>query len=262
MRALTCEETDAHGNGQRPQEAVTAPPTSKQTEPKAQSPVPKASAPRKMPTSNKNLPLIPAAPLAAAETAPPSVEASPPLDSEESVRERLHRGALDRTLLKDPAAMDRIRKEAAVLKDVAFQGSMVEAAGLDDSLTSLGARLHLLQFRAAAGSPKDPVEQLLLDMLALARVRVGRIHALAECSKSPELTRAYLSAGNRMMSEICKTVLTLVAYRESTGRAPCDQEKADTELVSNRTGEPDERDTESSAGSGRPTEPKAPRSAD
>lgn len=216
----------------------------------------------KEPAGKRKLTPMPRKPLVVPEPppAPPAAAAAPSLPRD-GLRERLQRGALDRSTLEDPAVVHRLRTEAAILKDVAFQGYMVEAAGLDGSLTSVGARLHLLQFRASAGSPEDPVEQMLLDLLALARVRVGRLHALAESSKTPELTRAYLGAANRMTSEICKTVLTLIAYRGS-GVVPGGQENHDTELASNHTGGANVRPTEPTAGGRRPSESGTPRAAD
>ena len=145
----------------------------------------------------------------------------------------INRQALDRRVLDDPAVAARVRREVAVLKDVLFQGEFLAAAGLDKEVSSLGARAHLLQFREAAGGPTDPVEQLLLDVLALARVRVARVHALAEQTTSPELIRVYLNTGCRLMSEISKTALALAVYRgQSKGNAPAAPENPNSELAS------------------------------
>ena len=127
--------------------------------------------------------------------------------------EKINRRALDRDVLTDPQLAARVRREAVSIRDAVFPAEFVEAAGLDSVVSTVGGRLHLLQFRVAAGDPADPVEQLLLEVLAFARMRFARVHALAEQAKSPEMIRVYLNTGCRLMSEIAKTVLTLSAYR-------------------------------------------------
>ncbi len=129
--------------------------------------------------------------------------------------EKINRRALDRDVLTDPQLAARVRREAVSIRDAVFPAEFVEAAGLDRVVSIVGGRLHLLQFRVAAGDPADPVEQLLLEILAFARMRFARVHALAEQAKSPEMIRAYLNTGCRLMSEISKTVLTLSAYRSN-----------------------------------------------
>jgi hypothetical protein len=137
----------------------------------------------------------------------------------------------------DRQAVAEARREEALLSDKLFPMSFREAAGLENVVTILGTRMHLLCFRKAAGNPSDPVEQTLLDMLALARMRLGRVHAAAEKSVGPEAARVYLSAGNRLMGETCKTVLTLAAYRKSQRRhRQPPKKKSDGEVGSNGEG--------------------------
>ena len=49
----------------------------------------------------------------------------------------------------------------------------------------------------------------VLDLLALARMRLGRVHAAAEQAVGPEAARVYVSACNRLKGETCKTVFRL-----------------------------------------------------
>jgi len=155
--------------------------------------------------------------------------------------DKINRNALNRSVLDDADSASRVRREAVALRDTVFPSEFLAAAGLDKAVSTLGARLHLLQFREAAGGPTDPVEQLLLDILALARLRVARVHALAEQATSPELIRTYLNTGCRLMSEISKTVLTLAAYRsQSRGTTPAATKTLNTELGSNSGGTSDE----------------------
>ena len=161
---------------------------------------------------------------------PSTAETEPPLD-------RINRRALDREVLEDPAVVARVRREAAAIRDALFPASFLEAAGLGKDISMIGGRLHLLQFREAAGASTDPIETLLLDMLALARVRVARVHALAETTTSPELIKTYLATGCRLMSEINKTVLTLAAYRDQARGVSSGGTVPHTELGSNDGGE-------------------------
>ncbi|MGL6094312.1 MAG: hypothetical protein ACRC7O_00740 [Fimbriiglobus sp.] len=112
-----------------------------------------------------------------------------------------------------------------MLRDRAFQVDFVTAAGLGDVVGAEGVRAHLYEFRLAAGNPADPVEALLLDVLALSKHRLGRLHATAEEAESPDAARVFLGAAGRLTAEICRTVTTLSAYR-AAGRS-------DTELTSN-----------------------------
>lgn len=188
------------------------------------------------PTIRPERPMLVPAP--AAEQVSAGVTTSAGSTGAETAVDTINRRAVDPRVLDDPAVAARVRREAVVLKDVLFQGEFLAAAGVDKEVSSVGARAHLLQFREAAGAPTDPVEQLLLDVLALARLRLARVHALSEQATSPELIRTYLLAGCRLQSEISKTILTLAAYRSSPkGKTSAAAQKSNTELASTAGGE-------------------------
>ena len=126
--------------------------------------------------------------------------------------------AQDRSASDRQAEAALLNREEAVLSDNSFAVLFREAVGLENAISIRGTQLHLIRFREAAGKPSDPVEKTLLDMLALGRLRLGRVHASAEKAGSPEAARVYLSAANRLMGEICKTALTLAEYRKSSRR--------------------------------------------
>jgi len=181
-------------------------------------------------------PVTPVEPPAVATEPSPSSEAAGVSASTPVSVESINAHALNREILLDPGVTSRVRREAVALRDVVFPSDFVRAAGLDQEVSDVGARLHLLQFREAAGATTDPVEQLLLDVLSLARVRVARVHALAEHAKSPELIKTYLNTGCRLMSEIAKTVLALSAYRSESRASALATKTPNIELASKPEG--------------------------
>jgi len=105
--------------------------------------------------------------------------------------------------------------QVEVLRDTRFAIDLIAASGLGGKVDPISARLHLARFRNGSGLPTDPVERFLLDLLALARVRVGRVAAQAELAGKSEVARIYLSAFNQLVGAACNTVSTLAAYRAS-----------------------------------------------
>jgi len=103
--------------------------------------------------------------------------------------------------------------QAAVVRNVYFPGQMIIALGLDGTINLIAARLFLEQFRHDAGASEDPVERLLLDQLALAHLRLGRLQAQAEQAQQLEFKKLYLDAVARLLGEVSKMALVLPEYR-------------------------------------------------
>ncbi len=86
---------------------------------------------------------------------------------------------------------------------------------LQDSGTSkAGVILAYERFRAAAGSPADPVERILLEELWLAHYQIADLHILASKGANAEITKIYSAAAVRLMGEVRRTALAIRAYRQ------------------------------------------------
>ena len=64
-----------------------------------------------------------------------------------------------------------------------------------------------------SGSPRDPVEEMLLEQFTLANYHIGQLHVRAAEAKSIEVSKVYYAALCRMQAESRKLALALQAYR-------------------------------------------------
>jgi hypothetical protein len=66
------------------------------------------------------------------------------------------------------------------------------------------------------GAPKDPIEVMLIEQLALAHLNSGLLHGKASGSSSVECASVYMSAAARLMAEFRRSALALQAYRAAS----------------------------------------------
>jgi hypothetical protein len=90
---------------------------------------------------------------------------------------------------------------------------MATALGLDALFDSSGYKSYLEQLLQDAGNPKDPIEVMLLEQLALAHFRIGQLHASAGKAQGTEAAKIYNSAAARLLGEFRRTALALRVYR-------------------------------------------------
>jgi hypothetical protein len=81
-----------------------------------------------------------------------------------------------------------------------------------------GHQLYVQQLLKEAGNPKDPVERMLIEQLALAHHNIGRLSMRAADARTLEETRILEGAMARLISEFRKTSLALKEFREPTAR--------------------------------------------
>jgi hypothetical protein len=95
---------------------------------------------------------------------------------------------------------------AAILATIGSKslGQLVKSPGYGEY------RRRLLE---SYGSPKDPLEIMLIDALAWGYLQLGLLHARAAAATSPELVDSYNAAVVRLMAEQRKTTLALREYR-------------------------------------------------
>jgi hypothetical protein len=115
------------------------------------------------------------------------------------------------------ARTQKAARQAEAIGKKLFPAFMATALGMDRFFESAGYKLFLEQMLEDCGSPTDPVEQMLIQQLALCHFRVGQLHASAGEAKSSEAAKLYNSIAARLLGEFRRTALALCAYRT---RAP------------------------------------------
>ncbi len=64
------------------------------------------------------------------------------------------------------------------------------------------------------GNPVDPIEQMLVEQIAMAHHNIGRLHVQAARAETIQQANAYNSSAARLLAEFRRTVSTLKSYRE------------------------------------------------
>lgn len=117
----------------------------------------------------------------------------------------------------DPETVAAWNRQALAYDNLVFPGNVVQALGLDDSMSLTGTRLAFTQFRQDAGGVDDPVERVLLDQLHLAHLVSSKLHADAEKAKQLEFKKLFTGAAARLMTETCRTAEAIMSIRASRG---------------------------------------------
>ncbi len=117
--------------------------------------------------------------------------------------------------LNDPAIIAGLNQQAAVLRNMLFPTQVIDALALGENASAVGVRLFLARFREEAGGSGDAVENVLLDQLTLAHLKVGEFYALAAESPNFDFKQAYNNAAVRLLGAICTLISTLTVYRNS-----------------------------------------------
>lgn len=116
--------------------------------------------------------------------------------------------------------------QADALRRGVFASLMADALGSPDRVE--GFRIFLDNVLKDTGHPKDPIEAMIIEQLALAHFRIGLLHADAAKAKTLEATKILNSVVARMLGEFRRTVLALRVYR---GRAPSDNDAGDRRVL-------------------------------
>jgi hypothetical protein len=118
----------------------------------------------------------------------------------------------------DPAAVGGLSRQTDVLSNSLFAVHAVHGLGLYGTISAAAMRAFLDDFVRGSRESGDPLEELLLSQAAVCHLQVGRVHALAEEAGALEAKSLYLAAGARLSRELCRTVETLVNYRDARRR--------------------------------------------
>ena len=108
--------------------------------------------------------------------------------------------------------------QTRIVRDAVFPGSLAAAispSGQVDAAIFRGYRDQLLK---DAGSPSDPIEIMIIELLGLAHLQVARLQASVSCATAPEEAKAYAGAAARLTAEFRRLALGLKQYRAKPKR--------------------------------------------
>jgi len=104
-------------------------------------------------------------------------------------------------------------RQAQLIAQQLFPMLMASAVGFSD-LQAEGFFRYLVWMLKEAGSPRDPLEQILLCQTALAHFRVGVLHTSAAVATDRDAVEVYANAATRLTGELRRLVLTVAEYRK------------------------------------------------
>jgi hypothetical protein len=91
----------------------------------------------------------------------------------------------------------------------------VAAAGTPgSSLPPQAFAEYMQQLLAEAGNPRDPIERMLIEQIALAHHNIGRLYSRAASAQHLDQAKAYYAASVRLLAEFRRSVLAWKKYRE------------------------------------------------
>ena len=86
-------------------------------------------------------------------------------------------------------------------------------------------RLYRDRLIADCGHPKDPIEVMIIEQLALAHFSNGLMQSRAASAREIEATAAFSNAASRLMAEFRRSALALQAYRAASRQLANDPAK-------------------------------------
>lgn len=107
-------------------------------------------------------------------------------------------------------------RQTQFLIDEYFPTFMSFAVGFED-LQPRAFALYLNRLMAHSGSPKDPLERMLLEQVALAHFCIVRLRSSVGGRSDKDVVEAYSSAATRLTAEFRRLIMTLQEYRERAG---------------------------------------------
>jgi len=105
------------------------------------------------------------------------------------------------------------QRQSNLVRDCVVPGYMQVVIGANaplDKTAALGYRDELIR---DMGSPKDPLERMLIEQVGIAHVMVMRLHGLCATADNAERTALYATAAGRLLAELRRTIVTLRDYR-------------------------------------------------
>jgi hypothetical protein len=110
-------------------------------------------------------------------------------------------------------SLEAIERQADILRRVIYPSLMATAFKFDRLVGPSAFRLYLDQMRADTGNSNDPMEEILLEQVALAHFRAGQLVSMAGGADSLEAIDMYNRGATRLMAEVRKTIGAWQDYR-------------------------------------------------
>ena len=110
------------------------------------------------------------------------------------------------------------QQQAILIRDQLFATQMAVTTKMPGILDTQGFQCYIDQFMKEAGSPSDPVEQLMLLQINMAHFRIPQLHTESANASELSACQMYNAAATRLLAEFRKLTLSLQAYRESNLR--------------------------------------------
>jgi hypothetical protein len=111
------------------------------------------------------------------------------------------------------AATQRAVQQAEVMRQTLFPAMMADALGYEGTFEGRAYKVYLERLLEDAGNPRDPIERMMLEQLALAHFRIGQLHVSAGHARSTEAAKIYNSGAARLLGEFRRTALALRVYK-------------------------------------------------
>ena len=109
---------------------------------------------------------------------------------------------------------------ARIITEFALPASLIEILKLGQTVDGTAVKVYFDSVMKSAGSPADPVEQMLLAQLTLAHHRLANLHAETAKNTTLDVVAVYNTAAARLMAEFRLMALAIKQYRTPvTGRS-------------------------------------------
>ncbi len=107
----------------------------------------------------------------------------------------------------------RAAQGAELLREGIFPALMASALGFDKFVETSAFKLFVDRFLADLGNPKDPIERMLAQQMALLHFRIAQVQVDASQAKSGEVLKILNSATARLLGEFRRGAVTLRALQ-------------------------------------------------
>ena len=114
---------------------------------------------------------------------------------------------------EEPVCPFSVEQQAEGAKRLVLPAALASALRLDRFIQNKGYRRFLDNLLKEAGSPTDPLEVMMIELLALCYLRAAEVHGRAGQATELEAVAQYNGAAVRLTAEFRKTLLALKVYR-------------------------------------------------
>ena len=114
---------------------------------------------------------------------------------------------------EEPVCPFSVEQQAEGAKRLILPAALASALRLDRFIQNKGYRRYLDDLLKEAGSPTDPLEVMMIELLALCYLRAAEVHGRAGQVTELEAVAQYNGAAVSLTAEFRKTLLALKVCR-------------------------------------------------